>query len=432
MARTIPLPSGTGNGNGSPWGPRSSDTGTPLSGVAQASTLTITGTPQPDVAKVEYSTLVCAPGPLGGDVATLTGSSAWTATSVAAVADVWDAPVGTATGGDTCDLTIGATTYSAPAVNGDDASTAAAVALAAAADADYLVTAVGTSVHCVQKFPGTAPKVISAGVTGAGGTTFGPAVNTTPGVPQSTQQEMVDLLIAAAAGDTLWTFTDGGAGVIHGAHQVAGVTADAVTSGYVPNDGAGTFVTAVHQPGIAANTARVQDNLGHLYPYTVQGGDTNDDIATGLAAAINGNDGYSASALGHVVSVQNAVGVAFSFTDASVNVTTPGTVITYALVAAGSTIVAAGSPFLLQASRVQFGGLWCDLLAGTGCTVVPWFWSGPANVFAAQAPIVITANKFIPLDLSAVDGLFIEQKTFVGGGVVKVTATGAPLGPGGM
>jgi hypothetical protein len=170
----------------------------------------------------------------------------------------------------------------------------------------------------------TAGDTFTLGTTGGGPYVF--VATVTDG-----QQEIVNGLIALGAADTLWDFTDGGdfngsfyppgTGHIIATHKVIGPTADATTAA-LSNPADGTFVATAGPNGVNANTLAVDDGP-HTYTYALLTGDTLTTGAAGLAAAINGNDGYTATSSGPVVFVQNEAGVAFSFTDVSSNAATP-------------------------------------------------------------------------------------------------------------
>lgn len=166
----------------------------------------------------------------------------------------------------------------------------------------------------------TAGDTFTLGTTGGGPYVF--VASLTDG-----QQDIVNGLLALAAGDTLWDFTDGGnfngalvppgTGHIIATHKAVGPTAAAVTTA-LSNVADGTFTSTAGPAGTAANTLKVTDGP-HAYTYVIQTGDTLAQATAQLAAAINNHDGYTATADGDVITVANAAGVQFVFTDASSN-----------------------------------------------------------------------------------------------------------------
>jgi len=165
-----------------------------------------------------------------------------------------------------------------------------------------------------------------------GGNTF--TLGTTGGGPYvfvasitDGQQDIVSGLLALAAGNTLWNFTDGGnynggyvppgTGHIIATYKTVGPTADTVTAA-LSNVADGTFTATAGPAGTTANTLAVNDGT-HTYTYVLQAGDTLATASAGLAAAINNNNGYTALYANNVISVSNLPGVAFAFTDTSSN-----------------------------------------------------------------------------------------------------------------
>lgn len=144
------------------------------------------------------------------------------------------------------------------------------------------------------------------------------------GIVLYTVQTIVDGLLALSAADPVWDFTDGGnghgpgLGYIIATYKTVGAVTDTIsTSLSDPADG--TFVTyPVVNPGTNANTLKVTDGP-HAYTYVIQTGDTLAQATAQLAAAINNHDGYTATADGNVITVANAAGVQFVFTDKSSN-----------------------------------------------------------------------------------------------------------------
>lgn len=166
----------------------------------------------------------------------------------------------------------------------------------------------------------TSGDTFTLGTTGGGPYVF--AASITDG-----QQDIVNGLLALAAGDTLWNFTDGGdfngtffqpgTGHIVATYKTIGATADTVTAA-LSNPADGTFVATAGSAGTSANTLAVNDGT-NTYTYVLLSTDTLATAAAGLATAINGNNGYTATSSGPVIDVQNQVGVTFAFTDTSSN-----------------------------------------------------------------------------------------------------------------
>lgn len=324
--RTYPLRAPF-NATGIPYGPRTSDTGNPTTGVGQFSTITLSGTPQPIHTEAYECTVTGTPEAL-----------------------------------DVARLSLDGTDY------------------------DYTVLALDT------------PTDVAAGI------------------------------VALCVADPNYTVTNVGP-VVTVESQTPGPWVGSVTTLYTPiAAGDGAFTTVNTSTGYAANTFAVDDGVFGPYSYTVLAGNTLADCATALAALINAD--YSSSAIGPVISVTGAPGVPFTFTDVSVNNSGPGGIATYALVSLPEATVTINSPFVMSLSGVHDIALWCDLQAGTSCVVTPWFYDNLAGVWAAQAPVVVNADKVIQLAVPAINSLFVEQGTFVGGGVVEVTCVGNRIQPG--
>lgn len=134
MARTYPMQSVDQFKAGQPWGPRSADTGTPLTGTIQNTILTLLGTPQ--AVRAEAQDVTCS-----GTFAEL-GSA---------------------------NLTLDGTPYDY-IVGAIDTPTdvAAGVALLAVADPNYTVTSVGPVISVVSKTAGAWAGSITCGYTPVG------------------------------------------------------------------------------------------------------------------------------------------------------------------------------------------------------------------------------------------------------------------------
>jgi hypothetical protein len=150
----------------------------------------------------------------------------------------------------------------------------------------------------------------------------GPYVYTATGVGVS-RQDIIDGLLDLAVGDTVWTFTDAaktygtaGLGHIIATHKVPGTTVDVITTATtcVVATFTSTNASGYGHVGTNGNFLSVVDNNSHTYQYDLLPTDTIETAAAGLAAAINGHDGYTATSQSSVVLVQNDPGVSFSFT----------------------------------------------------------------------------------------------------------------------
>lgn len=96
----------------------------------------------------------------------------------------------------------------------------------------------------------------------------------------------------------------------------------------------------------------------------------------------------------------------------------------------GTPALQVGSPYVLSLSTSSHIAIWCQLISGTSCVVVPWFYDSGAGLWVAQSPVTVNADKVITLDTPAIPALYVEQKTFVGGAVVEVTCRGNGTQPG--
>ena len=415
------------NSTGMPWGgPRSTPTGTPLTGGAQVSTLTVTGTASGPIAKEYHSTLACSPG--NGDVVTLTmgGGGPYGVTVSGYVKDVWDVTVTNTTDDGNAAITIEGVpyVYTVLVTDTDDDVAVALAGLINAGGGDpyYVATAPGAGVvHLLAQVYGvSATTVTDTGTTGS--TTVTP-VHTTPGADGQSQQDIIDTLVSDAGTNTLWTVTDLGGGVIDSVHTIAGVTANTVSSTYTPALGTGTFGSAKIQEGVAANTVAVSDGT-HNYSYTIADGDGDSQAATGLAAAIDGNDGYAATATDTVVFVSGTVAVPFTMTDTSINTQMPGDVIAYGLISSAIGAATTSSSSVLTASSIGVASIFCKLVSGTSCVVTPWVLEAISGTWVALADTTVDHNKLIQIDMTALQFLFVEQKDYVGVGVVLVSCVG--------
>ena len=153
-------------------------------------------------------------------------------------------------------------------------------------------------------------------------------INSTGGGPYTyiasltdTRQAIINGLLALAAADTVWTFTDaaltqgsGGLGHILATSILSGTSVVVITTS--ASAVTASFTTTLKEAGTNGNSLTVTDNLtpSHTYTYALLPTDTIYTAAKGLAAAINGNDGYVATSVGATVQVQNSAGVSFKFT----------------------------------------------------------------------------------------------------------------------
>ena len=134
MARTYPMQSVDQFKAGQPWGPRSTDTGTPLTGTIQNTILTLLGTPQ--AVRAEAQDVTCS-----GTFAEL-GSA---------------------------NLTLDATPYDYMVVLGNaPTDVATGLALLAVADPNYTVTSAGPVISVVAKIAGAWAGSITCGYTPVG------------------------------------------------------------------------------------------------------------------------------------------------------------------------------------------------------------------------------------------------------------------------
>ena len=129
-------------------------------------------------------------------------------------------------------------------------------------------------------------------------------------------------VVTGRAGQSAWMCTDDGVDKVICTHAAAGATNDTVDSGVTVDTGAATTFAPTHvTTGAAADVAAVTLN-GTTYSHTIVGGDTTDAVATALAALLAPLAAVTASAVGSVVTVEAATaGLAGAFTlvDASVN-----------------------------------------------------------------------------------------------------------------
>lgn len=238
-------------------------------------------------------------------------------------------------------------------------------------------------------------------------------------------------LVALAVANPNYTVTNVGP-VIDILSLTAGAWAGTITCGYTPagiEDGA--LIQAVVTAGADANTYAVNDGVTD-FSYTVLAGNTLADCATGLAALIDADLAYVASAHGVEIWVDGAGTTAFTFTDTSVNNQTPGGAVLF------QTITPAvvgpldlGSPGVLRLTNVSAVALWCRRPAGTSFVVLPWYYNANLQLWHAMTPTIVNvALEVVLLDVSAVDAMYVELKTFVGGAAALVYVDGNRLTPG--
>lgn len=238
-------------------------------------------------------------------------------------------------------------------------------------------------------------------------------------------------LVALAAADPNYTVTNVGP-VIDVLSKTSGAWVGTITSGYTPSgleDGA--LVQAVVTIGADANTFAVNDGVTD-FSYTVLAGNTLANCATGLAALIDASPSYVASAHGLEIWVTDGVGTGFVLTDTSVNNQTPGgTVGIQTITPAVAGPLDLSSPGVLRLTNISAVALWCERPAGTSYVMVPWYYNANIKVWHAQpSTTVTTATELVLLDVSAIDAMFVELKTFVGGATASVYVDGNRLTPG--
>lgn len=238
-------------------------------------------------------------------------------------------------------------------------------------------------------------------------------------------------LVALTALDPNYTVTNAGP-VIDVLSLTSGAWSGTITCGYTPaaaEDGA--LVQAVVTFGADANTYAVNDGTTD-FSYTVLGGDSLSDCASNLSALIDGDPAYVASSHGAEIWVTDGVGTGFTFTDTSVNNQTPGGAVLFQTI----TPAVAGpldlsSPGVLRLTNISAVALWCGRPAGTSYVVVPWAYNANIKVWhPLPSTTVTTATELILLDVSAIDAMYVELKTFVGGAEATVYVDGNRLTPG--
>lgn len=238
-------------------------------------------------------------------------------------------------------------------------------------------------------------------------------------------------LAALAVADPNYTVTSAGP-VVDVLSQTSGPWTGTITCGYTPAGSEdGTLEQAVVTIGADANRYAVTDGT-NTYTYTVQIGDTLADCAIGLAAAIDAAVAYVASAHGTQVWADRANGAAFTFTDASTNNITPGgAVVVQVVTPATSGPLTLADPGVMRLTNISAAAVWCQLLAGTSFVVVPWIYNANIQVWHALAGTTVSAaTEVILLDVGAVDAMFVEIKSFVGGAQASVYVDGNRLTPG--
>lgn len=234
-----------------------------------------------------------------------------------------------------------------------------------------------------------------------------------------------------AAADPNYTVTNAGP-VIDILSNTPGAWAGTITCSYVPvgaEDGA--LVQAVVTTGADANTYAATD--GTLsWSYTVAAGNTLANCATGLAALIDAEPNYVATAHGTEIWVTDGVGISFTMTDASINNQLPGgAVLAQVVTPAVAGPLKLGDPGVLRLTNVSAVALWCQRPAGTSYQVVPWVFNSNINLWhALPGTSVAAALEVILLDVSAIDAMYVELNSFVGGAEADVYVDGNRLTPG--
>ena len=85
---------------------------------------------------------------------------------------------------------------------------------------------------------------------------------------------------------------------------------------------------------------------------------------------------------------------------------------------------------VMSLAAVTDVAIYCKLISGTSCVVVPWFYDSLAGVWVAQTPVTVDVDKVIQLAVPAIRYLFVEQNTFVGAAHVEVYCVGNSTHPG--
>ena len=189
-------------------------------------------------------------------------------------------------------------------------------------------SAVQTSALTITGTPtGAFPDVYTSTLHLTGNTGLGDTytITTTGGGPYiyssyitDTSADIISGLLLLAANDSIWTFKVGSnPASLVATHKNPGTTTDTVSSS-MSNGAIGTFTTVHTHTGTVGNTVGVFDGTTN-YVYQILQSDTLEMCATGLAAVIQGQNGYTATATGNVVTVMNGPGVTFKFTDVSAN-----------------------------------------------------------------------------------------------------------------
>ncbi len=129
-------------------------------------------------------------------------------------------------------------------------------------------------------------------------------------------------------------------------HVVSDSAVDAFPVALVPATPEVVEVTLAGVPVDGVSVASVTDGT-HTYSVTHTTG-TLDDLATALAGAIDGNDGYTASAVGAVVTVSGATG--YTLTDLS----SDGVTASFAVIVAGSAEIPAVLGTGIQTVKVYY------------------------------------------------------------------------------
>jgi len=205
-----------------------------------------------------------------------------------------------------------------------------------------------------------------------------------------------------------------------------------ITCGYTPAAAEdGSLDLAVVTAGADANTFAVNDGTTD-FSYTVLFGDSLSDCASNLSGLIDADPAYVASSHGNEIWVTDGVGTGFTFTDTSVNNQTPGGAVgiqTITPAVAGPLDLS--SPGVLRLTNISAVALWCQRPAGTSFVVVPWIYNANIKLWHALASTTVAAAlEVILLDVSAVDAMYVEFKTFVGGAEASVYVDGNRLTPG--
>lgn len=310
---------------------------------------------------------------------------------------------GPAAGGELARLTIDGTNYDYTAGAGDTVAVIAlAVATAAAGDTKYTVTRIGAtgnmSVTAINRGVGYA---VAGSITGALGVT-------------DTHR------ITGIAADTTWGVSVPAGSTVMCEHLALGPTTDTVTATMT---GAAVFAQAITQEGYASDVARVTDG-SNTYSYTIVSGDTDDLIATRLATAISGNNGYLAAftAPGELTITRTDFATFPDFVDVS---TTPNPASTFVLTPAVTQVLvpkmSATAGMSVEGSKLATGTIEYGLAIGTQFDCRMWFYDPNVADWLPDltGTVTVSGNGFLPVALAGTRA-YAQVSAFIGGAVANV------------